>query len=127
MPKDIVGVIAIVVVAFFMVQTGLTYAMGDSRQKDIVSTLTESIESSAVESFDYSSRVDRGLSYIDTTVFEENFEKHFNEDGNVNMDNYSLEYDYLKDGESVKAIRVTLTDDKSVEYKATVAVDISND
>jgi len=125
--KDMLAMITIVVISFFIIAGGVTYATEDGRQRDFIQTMTESIQATAIQSFDYSSRVDRGNIFIDEDVFEENFKRNFNNNRNVNIDSYTFDFEYLKDENGTKAIRVVLTDDRGTRYPATVAIDVNQD
>lgn len=126
MPKDITGVIGIIVVAFFSIFVSVNFQNEGTRQNDLVSSMTSSVQQAAIQSFDKSSRVQRGLVKIDTSKFQTNFKNDFKQNTNVNLSKTSFKFDYLKDGENVKAVRVTLTDDRGQKYTATVAVDVND-
>jgi hypothetical protein len=126
LPKDITGVIGIIVVAFFSIFVSVNFQNEGTRQNDLVSSMTSSVQQAAIQSFDKSSRVQRGLVKIDTSKFQTNFKNDFKQNTNVNLSKTSFKFDYLKDGENVKAVRVTLTDDRGQKYTATVAVDVND-
>lgn len=125
--KDIFGLVGILIVGFFLIQTSVTYAQENIRYNDLIDVMTETSILSAEEAIDLSSRVSRGVVYMDEDIYEETFEKNFNEKRNIALEGYSLDYDYKKKDDSLMAIRVVLTDDRGEEYTSTVVADVSKD
>lgn len=119
------ALLILVIVAFFMNSTA-TQSAENTRKADLVSNMTQVAQSTAVESMDYSSRIERATVYMNEGIFEDNFKTNFDKVNNINMGSYNLEFEYLKDDEITKAIRITLTDDRGQDYTSTVATDIPN-
>lgn len=126
MPKDIVGVFMIFVVAMFFIITQVQHSSETARNQSLISAMQDSVEVTAIKSIDKSSRVERGFLDIDESIFEKNFKEIFESANSTNMETYDFKFNYLKEDEGVKAIRVTLVDDRGTEYPMTVAVDINN-
>lgn len=123
MPKDVIGGIIIILVIAVLGGITFNYTKEDVRTKSLISTMTEGVQTVAINSIDRSSRTERSSVKIDKTIFENNFKKYFEENNNIKLNTYSINYEYRQNGENVKAIRVTLTDDRGDKYPVTVAVD----
>lgn len=102
---------------------GVTYATEDTKTKDLVQTMSNAVEMTAIESFDYTSRIDSTKTYVDKDKFKQLFPQNFAKTSFVNVSSPTFKYEFLEDESGVKAIRVTLQNFEGTDYTSTVAID----
>lgn len=114
----ILGVSLIAILGFYM--------RLDTKQDSNVQAMTESIRSAAISNVNGKSRITPGEVYIQEDEFEADFTRLIKEDGaSVFSDDVEFEFEYLKEKENVKAIRV-IANDNGKKYTATAVVDVSS-
>ena len=107
-----------VFVGFYLTVIGMFLSMESFKRDSIVLTMIESAKIASIVNLDDSARVEEN--YVDVTdmTFEENFEKLFYKNLNIDINIKDISYKYLrgKDGK-IKAVRVRVTDSNGTEYQ----------
>ena len=80
--------------------------------------MIESAKIASIANLDDSARVEENYVDIIDMTFEENFEKLFYKNLNINVDIKDISYKYLKDKDNkMKAVRIRVTDSNDTEYQ----------
>ncbi|MGG0888909.1 hypothetical protein [Cytobacillus horneckiae] len=125
--KDFPFQIFIMFFGLYLVLFTCNYKVEEFRHNSLILSITEAAKVAGFQSLDNSIRAEAGTVEVTSENFELSFEKKFNEIVNVNLDNPSYSYDYLRDeNETILAIRVKVTDERKTEYQATYISDIAN-
>ena len=121
MPKWLI----IVVIAFIFIGAVSVYSYQSYRHHDITKLMKESARSVITESVDYSLRTDEDNILISEEVFEKNFKSRFQETKNsFKVKQYIFEY--LKDEDYYKAIKVKIIDEQGSTYETVWASNFNN-
>ncbi|WP_332237943.1 hypothetical protein [Sporolactobacillus sp. KGMB 08714] len=125
MPRKVIWIgLMISIVLFFLILTVHFYTEG-YRHYAIINTMTESAQTAEVESLDKSSRIDPTVCYMDTTEFENKFEALFKKNVNVKLKKESFAFSFLNDSGDIKAVSITVTDDRNIPYHRTYRTDVA--
>lgn len=88
------------------------------KRDSIILTMIESAKIASIANLDDSARVEENYVDIIDMTFEENFEKLFYKNLNINVDIKDISYKYLKDKDNkMKAVRIRVTDSNDTEYQ----------
>ncbi|MCJ8223649.1 hypothetical protein [Bacillus paralicheniformis] len=125
--RDIVYIMVIMFIGFFVTVSTCYYFTQEYRHKAVVQTMTESAKVASINSYDKSVRVERGKAEITEESFKQKFEELFKKNSNVKLKSSKFNYSFLKteDG-GIKAVRVKMTDERKQTYQVTLVSNIAN-
>ena len=107
-----------VFVGFYLTVTGMFLSMESFKRNTIILTMIESAKIASVVNLDDSARVEEN--YVDDIdmTFEENFEKLFYKNLNIDINIKDISYKYLRDkNNKIKAVSVKVTDSNDTDYR----------
>lgn len=96
------------------------------KRDSIVMTMIESAKIASVTSLDDSARDNESMSIMTEDTFKSTFEDTFNKNLNINLAIKDFSYQFMKDDEEIKAVRVKVTEDDGTEYQTLLKENISN-
>ena len=105
-------------ISFYLTVTQMFLSIESFKRDSIILTMIESAKIASIVNLDDSARVEENhIDVIDVT-FEEEFEKLFYKNLNINVDIKDISYKYLKDKDNkMKAVRIRVTDSNDTEYQ----------
>lgn len=114
-----------VVIAFIFIGAVSVYSYQSYRHHDITKLMKESARSVITESVNYSLRTDEENVIISEELFEEQFKNRFEElSSSFKVDQYIFEY--RKEGDFYKAIKVKIIDEQGSDYETILASNFNN-
>lgn len=115
----------LLIVGFLFIGVIGHYGYQSYRHQEITNMMKKSAQVVATESVDHSLRVDEDIVLITERVFEQKFKERFQElAGSFSIASYS--FNYLKDGDTYKAINIKVVDDQGSPYQITFVTDFNN-
>lgn len=107
-----------VFVGFYLTVTGMFLSMESFKRNTIILTMIESAKIASVVNLDDSARVEENYVDVIDMTFEENFEKLFYKNLNIDINIKDISYKYLRDkNDKIKAVSVIVTDNNYAEYR----------
>ena len=107
-----------VFVGFYLTVTGMFLSMESFKRNTIILTMIESAKIASVVNLDDSARVEENYVDVIDMTFEENFEKLFYKNLNIDINIKDISYKYLRDkNNKIKAVSVKVTDSNDTEYR----------
>ena len=107
-----------VFVGFYLTVTGMFLSMESFKRNTIILTMIESAKIASVVNLDDSARVEENYVDVIDMTFEENFEKLFYKNLNIDINIKDISYKYLRDkNNKIKAVRVKVTDSNDTDYR----------
>ena len=107
-----------VFVGFYLTVTGMFLSMESFKRNTIILTMIESAKIASVVNLDDSARVEENYVYVIDMTFEENFEKLFYKNLNIDINIKDISYKYLRDkNNKIKAVSVKVTDSNDTDYR----------
>lgn len=107
-----------VFVGFYLTVTGMFLSMESFKRNTIILTMIESAKIASVVNLDDSARVEENYVDVIDMTFEENFEKLFYKNLNIDINIKDISYKYLRDkNDKIKAVSVKVTDNNYAEYR----------
>ena len=107
-----------VFVGFYLTVTGMFLSMESFKRNTIILTMIESAKIASVVNLDDSARVEENYVDVIDMTFEENFEKLFYKDLNIDINIKDISYKYLRDkNNKIKAVSVKVTDSNDTDYR----------
>ena len=103
-----------VFVGFYLTVTGMFLSMESFKRN----TMIESAKIASVVNLDDSARVEENYVDVIDMTFEENFEKLFYKNLNIDINIKDISYKYLRDkNNKIKAVSVKVTDSNDTDYR----------
>ena len=107
-----------VFVVFYLTVTGMFLSMESFKRNTIILTMIESAKIASVVNLDDSARVEENYVDVIDMTFEENFEKLFYKNLNIDINIKDISYKYLRDkNNKIKAVSVKVTDSNDTDYR----------
>ena len=107
-----------VFVGFYLTVTGMFLSMESFKRNTIILTMIESAKIASVVNLDDSARVEENYVDVIDMTFEENFEKLFYKNLNIDINIKDISYKYLRDkNNKIKAVSVKVTDRNDTDYR----------
>ena len=107
-----------VFVGFYLTVTGMFLSMESFKRNTIILTMIESAKIASVVNLDDSARVEENYVDVIDMTFEENFEKLFYKNLNIDINIKDISYKYLRDkNNKIKAVSVIVTDSNDTDYR----------
>ena len=107
-----------VFVGFYLTVTGMFLSMESFKKNTIILTMIESAKIASVVNLDDSARVEENYVDVIDMTFEENFEKLFYKNLNIDINIKDISYKYLRDkNNKIKAVSVKVTDSNDTDYR----------
>ena len=107
-----------VFVGFYLTVTGMFLSMESFKRNTIILTMIESAKIASVVNLDDSARVEENYVDVIDMTFEENFEKLFYKNLNIDINIKDMSYKYLRDkNNKIKAVSVKVTDSNDTDYR----------
>ena len=107
-----------VFVGFYLTVTGMFLSMESFKRNTIILTMIESAKIASVVNLDDSARVEENYVDVIDMTFEENFEKLFYKNLNIDINIKDISYKYLRDkNNNIKAVSVKVTDSNDTDYR----------
>lgn len=107
-----------VFVGFYLTVTGMFLSMESFKRNTIILTMIESAKIASVVNLDDSARVEENYVDVIDITFEENFEKLFYKNLNIDINIKDISYKYLRDkNNKIKAVSVKVTDSNDTDYR----------
>lgn len=107
-----------VFVGFYLTVTGMFLSMESFKRNTIILTMIESAKIASVVNLDDSARVEENYVDVIDMTFEENFEKLFYKNLNIDINIKDISYKYLRDkNDKIKAVSVKVTDSNDTDYR----------
>ena len=107
-----------VFVGFYLTVTGMFFSMESFKRNTIILTMIESAKIASVVNLDDSARVEENYVDVIDMTFEENFEKLFYKNLNIDINIKDISYKYLRDkNNKIKAVSVKVTDSNDTDYR----------
>ena len=107
-----------VFVGFYLTVTGMFLSMESFKRNTIILTMIESAKIASVVNLDDSARVEENYVDVIDMTFEENFEKLFYKNLNIDINIKDISYKYLRDkNNKIKAVSVKVTDSNDSYYR----------
>ena len=107
-----------VFVGFYLIVTGMFLSMESFKRNTIILTMIESAKIASVVNLDDSARVEENYVDVIDMTFEENFEKLFYKNLNIDINIKDISYKYLRDkNNKIKAVSVKVTDSNDTDYR----------
>ena len=107
-----------VFVGFYLTVTGMFLSMESFKRNTIILTMIESAKIASVVNLDDSARVEENYVDVIDMTFEENFEKLFYKNLNIDINIKDISYKYLRDkNNKIKAVSVKVTDCNDTDYR----------
>ena len=107
-----------VFVGFYLTVTGMFLSMESFKRNTIILTMIESAKIASVVNLDDSARVEENYVDVIDMTFEENFEKLFYKNLNIDINIKDISYKYLRDkNNKIKAVSVKVTDSNDTDYR----------
>ena len=107
-----------VFVGFYLTVTGMFLSMESFKRNTIILTMIESAKIASVVNLDDSARVEENYVDVIYMTFEENFEKLFYKNLNIDINIKDISYKYLRDkNNKIKAVSVKVTDSNDTDYR----------
>ena len=107
-----------VFVGFYLTVTGMFLSMESFKRNTIILTMIESAKIASVVTLDDSARVEENYVDVIDMTFEENFEKLFYKNLNIDINIKDISYKYLRDkNNKIKAVSVKVTDSNDTDYR----------
>ena len=107
-----------VFVGFYLTVTGMFLSMESFKRNTIILTMIESAKIASFVNLDDSARVDENYVDVIDMTFEENFEKLFYKNLNIDINIKDISYKYLRDkNNKIKAVSVKVTDSNDTDYR----------
>lgn len=107
-----------VFVGFYLTVTGMFLSMESFKRSTIILTMIESAKIASVVNLDDSARVEENYVDVIDMTFEENFEKLFYKNLNIDINIKDISYKYLRDkNNKIKAVSVKVTDSNDTDYR----------
>ena len=107
-----------VFVGFYLTITGMFLSMESFKRNTIILTMIESAKIASVVNLDDSARVEENYVDVIDMTFEENFEKLFYKNLNIDINIKDISYKYLRDkNNKIKAVSVKVTDSNDTDYR----------
>ena len=107
-----------VFVGFYLTVTGMFLSMESFKRNTIILTMIESAKIASVVNLDDSARVEENYVDVIDMTFEENFEKLFDNNLNIDINIKDISYKYLRDkNNKIKAVSVKVTDSNDTDYR----------
>ena len=107
-----------VFVGFYLTVTGMFLSMESFKRNTIILTMIESAKIASVVNLDDSARVEENYVDVIDMTFEENFEKLFYKNLNIDINIKDISYKYLWDkNNKSKAVSVKVTDSNDTDYR----------
>ena len=101
-----------------MTVTGMFLSMESFKRNTIILTMIESAKIASVVNLDDSARVEENYVDVIDMTFEENFEKLFYKNLNIDINIKDISYKYLRDkNNKIKAVSVKVTDSNDTDYR----------
>ncbi|MFQ9299026.1 MAG: hypothetical protein ACLR4X_11585 [Clostridia bacterium] len=92
--------------------------MESFKRNTIILTMIESAKIASVVNLDDSARVEENYVDVIDMTFEENFEKLFYKNLNIDINIKDISYKYLRDkNNKIKAVSVKVTDSNDTDYR----------
>ena len=105
-----------VFVGFYLTVTGMFLSMESFKRNTIILTMIESAKIASVVNLD--DRVEENYVDVIDMTFEENFEKLFYKNLNIDINIKDISYKYLRDkNNKIKAVSVKVTDSNDTDYR----------
>ena len=93
-------------------------SMESFKRNTIILTMIESAKIASVVNLDDSARVEENYVDVIDMTFEENFEKLFYKNLNIDINIKDISYKYLRDkNNKIKAVSVKVTDSNDTDYR----------
>ena len=103
---------------FYLTVTGMFLSMESFKRNTIILTMIESAKIASVVNLDDSARVEENYVDVIDMTFEENFEKLFYKNLNIDINIKDISYKYLRDkNNKIKAVSVKVTDSNDTDYR----------
>ena len=107
-----------VFVGFYLTVTGMFLSMESFKRNTIILTMIESAKIASVVNLDDSARVEENYVDVIDMTFEENFEKLFYKNLNIDINIKDISYKYLRDkNNKIKAVSVKDNDSNDTDYR----------
>ncbi len=107
-----------VFVGFYLTVTGMFLSMESFKRNTIILTMIESAKIASIVNLDDSARVEENYVDVIDMTFEENFEKLFYKNLNIDINIKDISYKYLRDkNNKIKAVSVKVTDSNDTDYR----------
>ena len=107
-----------VFVGFYLTVTGMFLSLESFKRNTIILTMIESAKIASVVNLDDSARVEENYVDVIDMTFEENFEKLFYKNLNIDINIKDISYKYLRDkNNKIKAVSVKVTDSNDTDYR----------
>ena len=107
-----------VFVGFYLTVTGMFLSMESFKRNTIILTMIESAKIASVVNLDDSARDEENYVDVIDMTFEENFEKLFYKNLNIDINIKDISYKYLRDkNNKIKAVSVKVTDSNDTDYR----------
>lgn len=107
-----------VFVGFYLTVTGMFLSMESFKRNTIILTMIESAKIASVVNLDDSARVEENYVDVIDMTFEENFEKLFYKNLNIDINIKDISYKYLRDkNNKIKAVSIKVTDSNDTDYR----------
>ena len=107
-----------VFVGFYLTVMGMFLSMESFKRNTIILTMIESAKIASVVNLDDSARVEENYVDVIDMTFEENFEKLFYKNLNIDINIKDISYKYLRDkNNKIKAVSVKVTDSNDTDYR----------
>ncbi|MBQ8999998.1 MAG: hypothetical protein IJ086_15080 [Clostridium sp.] len=105
-------------ISFYLTVTQMFLSIESFKRDSIILTMIESAKIASIVNLDDSARVEENHIDVTDVTFEEEFEKLFYKNLNINVDIKDISYKYLKDKDNkMKAVRIRVTDSNDTEYQ----------
>ena len=112
-----------VFVGFYLTVTGMFLSMESFKRNTIILTMIESAKIASVVNLDDSARVEENYVDVIDMTFEENFEKLFYKNLNIDINIKDISYKYLRDkNNKIKAVSVKVTDSNDTDYRTVLKI-----
>ena len=107
-----------VFVGFYLTVTGMFLSMESVKRNTIILTMIESAKIASGVNLEDSARVEENYVDVIDMTFEENFEKLFYKNLNIDINIKDISYKYLRDkNNKIKAVSVKVTDSNDTDYR----------
>lgn len=117
--------ILLAILFFILLGTAVTYSIQSYRYNDITTLMRESAQVVIVESVDNAIRTNENSVVFSEELFEEKFKERFEElKSDFDVKEYS--FDYRKQGDFYKAVKVKIIDDQNTPFEITFRTDLNN-
>lgn len=118
--------ITLLIIGFMFIGVAATYTYQSYRYHDVSKLIKEAAQVSLTESMDYSSRTDISDAVITESVFEQRFKDQF-EQLSDSFDVKSYSFQYQKDGDDYKSVKIKIIDDQDSPHEVTWASDLNQE